>query len=38
MVTDWLVQDFRVQEDWKCASMKIPKARRVEVMGHDDVS
>jgi hypothetical protein len=30
MVTDWLVQKFRVREDWKYASMKNPEVLKPE--------
>jgi hypothetical protein len=43
MVTDWLVQEFGVRDNWKCASMETrevlkPESQRDEVMGHDDVT
>jgi hypothetical protein len=30
MVTDWPVWEFRVQESWKCASMKTPEVSKPE--------
>jgi hypothetical protein len=32
----WPVREFGVRENWKCASLKTPEARRAEVMGHID--
>jgi hypothetical protein len=25
MATDWPIREFRVQENWKCASLKTPE-------------
>jgi hypothetical protein len=43
MLADWTIREFGVQENWKFASVETPKARspearRVEVVGHDDVT
>jgi hypothetical protein len=41
MAAVWSVQEIRVRENWKCASVETPEvleARRAEVVGHDDVT
>jgi hypothetical protein len=30
MVTDWPVREFRVRENWKCASMETPEVPKPE--------
>jgi hypothetical protein len=30
VATNWLVQEFQVQENWRCASLKTPKAPKLE--------
>jgi hypothetical protein len=32
MVAFWMVQEIRVQENWKCASVETPKVSKLEDM------